>query len=292
MKKLSFLIIAFLGVLSHINAQELKSKKGENYLPEKGDWSIGFNPEGLFRYVGNIFNGTDNNNAPNVDFLKTGVIVGKKFITAKEALRATVNLDINSGKIITPSYFRDTAIPNPTPGESPILAPPICKTLTATNSNFNVTLGIGKEYRRGKTRLQGFYGADVLLNIKSSKIDSSTQYVKGFGDQSSYNRSDYTKSITHTSGLGIGFTVQGFMGAEYFLFPKISVAAQYNYGLSFRYQALSKEIHKFTGVGIQGLPAASAAAAYYSDFTKQGPKDNSIGIGGVGVGSISMNFYF
>lgn len=297
MKKLSILFIAFVVIASQANAQELKSKKGENYLPEKGDWSIGFNPSGLFKYVGNIFNGTDNNDAPNVDFLKTGVIVGKKFVTAHQANRAIVNLDINTGKIISPTYARDTAIPNPTVGESPILAPLICRTLTVTNSNFNVTLGVGKEYRKGKTRLQGFYGADVLLNIKSSKIDSATQYFKGpsalgFGDQSSYNKSDYIRSIAHTSGLGFGFTVQGFIGAEYFIFPKIAIGAQYNYGLTFNYQAYSKEIHKFTGIGIQGLPSASDAAAYYSDFTKQGPKDNRIGLGGVGVGSISMNFYF
>ena len=78
MKKI-ILTAAAVFALSFANAQDLKSSKGENYLPEAGDWAIGFNADGLFHYVGNAFNQAGNNAAPSVDFQQAGTFVGKKF---------------------------------------------------------------------------------------------------------------------------------------------------------------------------------------------------------------------
>ena len=36
-------------------------------------------------------------------------------------------------------------------------------------------------------------------------------------------------SVENKSGLGLGVGVQGFIGAEYFIFPKMSIGAQYTY---------------------------------------------------------------
>ena len=55
MKKI-ILTVAAVFAFGAVNAQDLKSKKGENYLPVSGDWAIGFNADGLFNYVGNAFN--------------------------------------------------------------------------------------------------------------------------------------------------------------------------------------------------------------------------------------------
>ena len=48
MKKI-ILTAAAVFAFSFANAQDLKSSKGENYLPEAGDWSISFNADNLFR---------------------------------------------------------------------------------------------------------------------------------------------------------------------------------------------------------------------------------------------------
>ena len=61
MKKLSILALVF-GIMSFTaKSQDLKSKRGEPFLPEKGDWAIGFNADGIFSYIGNAFNGTIGN---------------------------------------------------------------------------------------------------------------------------------------------------------------------------------------------------------------------------------------
>jgi hypothetical protein len=46
MKKI-ILTVAAVFAMSFANAQDLKSKKGENYLPQSGDWAIGFNADGI-----------------------------------------------------------------------------------------------------------------------------------------------------------------------------------------------------------------------------------------------------
>ena len=38
-------------------------------------------------------------------------------------------------------------------------------------------------------------------------------------------------NATYKAGTAINVAVKGFIGAEYFIFPKMSIGAQYNYGL-------------------------------------------------------------
>ena len=66
-----------------------------------------------------------------------------------------------------------------------------------------MTVGYGKEWRKGTTRLQGFYGADALVG--------------------------FTAPAKKEFGFGLG--VQGFAGVEYFIFPKVALGAQYTYGV-------------------------------------------------------------
>jgi hypothetical protein len=219
MKKL-LSIVALLTVVSlSVNAQDLKSKKGENYLPEKGDWSIGFNADGMLGYFGNIFNGSTENDASvdfpgsDVSFLNDATFVGKRFTSNNTATRYTANLVFTSVK---------EGDADPT-------------------TNMNITAGYGKEWRKGKTRLQGFYGADALLGFGSSKTSS--------GDK--------------TSSFGIG--VNGFIGAEYFVLPKMAIGAQYNYGIGFSQDTDADDV-KTSSFGL-----------------------NEIGLNG---GSLSLNLYF
>ena len=81
MKKIILSVVAIMA-FGFANAQDLKSKKGENYLPEAGDWAISFNADGIFEYVGNSFNGNLGNSAPDVDFVRANTFGGKKFIYA------------------------------------------------------------------------------------------------------------------------------------------------------------------------------------------------------------------
>ena len=224
MKKI-ILTVAAVFALSFANAQDLKSSKGENYLPEAGDWAVGFNADGLFNYVGNAFNHTANT-APSVTYQNAGTFVGKKFTTATEAYRVIANFQVNSGSETNAAGNK------------------------ATNSSFALMAGLGKEWRKGKTRLQGFYGADAMLGISSG---SSTDAA----------------GVETKNGMGFSIGAQGFLGAEYFLFPKISIGAQYTYGLSITSQAARE---------VGGVKTTNATSGF--------------NLGGVGVSSINMTLHF
>jgi hypothetical protein len=234
MKKI-ILTVAAVFALTFANAQDIKSSKGENYLPEAGDWAIGFNADGLFHYAGNMFNQAGNNDAPSVNFQNEsgGTFVGKKFITDKMAYRVMANLYVNSGS------SGDAA----TTGED-------------KNTNFGLKVGLGKEWRRGKTRLQGFYGADLYLSFRSDKTTSTL-----------------LTDVRTVSSSGLGLGARGFLGAEYFLFPKISIGAQYTYGLDINVVGATK-------ITQTGLPDS------------EGGKSTNINLGGVGVTSINMTLHF
>lgn len=230
MKKISILAFAF-GIISlSANSQNLTSKKGEPYLPQAGDWSIGFNTDGIFEWLGNSFNGTSGNNAPSVDFNNGfGSFVGKRFTSATTATRYIANLSAVSNKN----------------GDN-------------SNSQFGLTVGYGKEWRRGATRLQGFYGADALIGVGSN---SWKQVSPG-------NTTEYK------SGMGIQVGGQGFIGAEYFIFPKISVGAQYQYAVYVSSSPKSKTTYT------DGTP------------TLEGTANSQFGLSGVGVANMTVNLHF
>lgn len=190
MKKI-ILSLAAVFAFGAASAQELVSSKGEEYLPKQGDWSIGFNVGNALTYLGQAFNGSTSNpgndlfrESSNVLDFSTGVLsntvkgitfVGKKFDEDNKATRYTVNFNFNIDKQ---------------------------KDVDASTA-FGLTVGLGKEWRKGTTRLQGFYGADALVG--------------------------FTAPAKKEFGFGLG--VQGFAGVEYFIFPKVALGAQYTYGV-------------------------------------------------------------
>ena len=238
MKKI-ILTAAAVFAFSFANAQDLKSSKGENYLPEAGDWSISFNADNLFKYAGNAFSNAGNNVIGQVQNSNaSGSFTGKKFVTATQADRYTVGFQLGAGSSTESGVEK-------------------------TSTMIKATAGIGKEWRKGKTRLQGFYGYDLLANItlvdntKTSSATAGTNEVKG--------------------GFGFGVGAKGFLGAEYFLFPKIAIGAQYTYGVSLNIAGASTS----TNTPVTG-PATET----------KGAKSTSFGVGNVGVASMSLSLYF
>ena len=188
MKKILLSALAvFAFSFANAQEQEIVSSKGENYLPQQGDWSIGFSANSALSFVGNAFNGStgnsvafDKNDATKLPgFANSVSFLGKNFTEDKKADRYTVNLLF--------SYEKQ-------------------KDVDAT-TQFVLLAGYGKEWRKGTTRLQGYYGVDGLVGLVSP---AKKQF-----------------------GFGIG--AQGFAGVEYFIFPKVALGAQYTYGVSFEY---------------------------------------------------------
>ena len=236
MKKLFTLLVAFSVVSASVNAQEVnfKSKRGENILPEKGDWAISFNADGLFKVIANAFK--DGNNSQDMNFTNNyvGKFVGKKFCGEKQACRYIANLEVSTTKLNTG------------------------KDSSSSASAFKMEVGLGKEWRRGKTRLQGFYGIDGLVGVHTN----NTKVVNGI---------DVTK---HKNPFGLDVSALGFIGAEFFVFPKVSLGAQYQYGLSLSITPKDKTYNN-------GTPE-----------TNERSGSTSFGLGGVGVASMIVTAHF
>ena len=217
MKKI-ILTVAAVFALTFANAQDFKSKRGENFMPEAGDWAISFQAAPFLNYVGKILGG--NASSPASDSPEKNSFVGKKFITDKTANRIVFNFGFGS----TDSASAPTTVPASVTGWLSTI--PAGFADTYQNSSFDLNVGLGKEWRRGSTRLQGYYGADAMIGVSSSTWTASNSSTPG--------------QYTYTDGMSINLGAMGFLGAEYFILPKMSIGAQYNYGLKIKSQGASK----------------------------------------------------
>ena len=258
MKKVILLGALTLGVYGAFAQDSLKSvskglvsKKGEAYLPEANDWAISFDAVPFLNYAGNLFSGsTTSNTSPGGNWINPAymTITGKLFKDAKTAYRATVRIGMHSGKV--KAEINDATVT--TPPVYPNL-PAMKEDMWKTSSHY-VGLGAGIEMRRGKTRLQGFYGADAMIWMSGVKnkfeygnalspsgtvvtVASSTN----FGANATSTGSNVA-GVTDTYGNAaritedkkgsiFGFGVRGFIGAEYFIFPKIAIGGEYGWGI-------------------------------------------------------------
>jgi hypothetical protein len=193
------------------SAQDLTSKKGEDYLPQSGDWSIGFDATSTLNYVGNLFNSSAI--APTTDYLIANTIYGKIMSDDNAAWR--VNLGLNLLKTIDNTMVQDLD----TSASSGDMVED-----KYTNGTTQINLSFGKEWRKGSTRLQGVYGAEALFGISS--VTEKWEYGNSAKDRFASN-----DPIESKSGLSFGFGLRGFIGVEYFILPKISISGEY--GLSF-----------------------------------------------------------
>ena len=151
-------------------SDQLVSKKGEQYLPESGDWAISFSAAPFLQYAGNLFSGaTATNIAPTANFLNGNqTIIGKYFVDNQTAYRGLVRIGINSM------------------GQDNIVAQDGSATGTVTDhaawAQHFVGLGAGYEKRRGKTRIQGYYGAEFMFAL----LGSSNTYTYGNSYSNTY----------------------------------------------------------------------------------------------------------
>ena len=85
------------------SAQQILSKKGYPILPEKGEWSVGFDAVPFLQYAGNLFNGNNKNDAPEASYKKNNPYTFSGLYVKDEntAYRAKIRLGLNSTKTDT-----------------------------------------------------------------------------------------------------------------------------------------------------------------------------------------------
>ncbi len=233
MKK-SVLALALAFGVTTAFAQDLTSKKGEPILPEAGDWGIGIDANPFLNYVGNMFGKTANNVAPTWDFLTTNqTISGRYFADEKTVYRGAVRLGFGSSKAA-----------NIVVDDASTATPQATKEDTKTTGTHGIGLSGGIEMRKGKTRLQGYYGGEVGIYLGGTK-DTYT-YGNAFSTSNTTPTSTSWSGLTPTGSGGVGsrttamaqgstftFGLRGFIGAEYFVMPKMSIGGEFGWGLGF-----------------------------------------------------------
>jgi len=241
------------------NDDPVLNKKGHPILPKAGDIALGFNAIpamdlvfNSLRYVsimGNSAPAAVNVAAPTNQYVQgsNNQIVGKYFLEDKAAIRFKVGFNTLSGSMVN-SVQDAEVMYNATLGTAEdIQAASLIRVedkLRYSKSNIMITAGY--EMRRGYRRLQGFYGAEIGIGGTSAR--QNVTYGNAFSDvyavQYTTNFNSFaTANQLPTSGRtvrnlwtkergGIRFGVRGFIGVEYFVFSKISVAAEYGWGYS------------------------------------------------------------
>jgi hypothetical protein len=241
MKKSIFFAATLAFTAVSVSAQDLTSKKGEPILPEAGDYSIGIDATPFLNYFGNFIGGDGTNTAPGWNHLNgLNTIVGKYFVDPNMAYRGILRIGLNS------STQRATI------GDASASTPPTFPNLPAfkedvlkSSSSF-IGLGGGIEHRRGKTRLQGFYGGELFIwtlasketytygNALSATILVNNTTTTDFGSNLGLDTyGNDARTLVEKSGRTFGIGLRGFIGAEYFVLPKFSIGGEFGWGLGF-----------------------------------------------------------
>lgn len=298
MKKLiSIIAIICLLPLMGVSAQEKAEKQ---YLPEEGDWAIGIDVVPLLKYVGNAFNGSqeneieslggapftkNNKNFRNRILMPDVSIMGKYMLTDEWALRANVGIMVCSE--YDRRYVQDdkAALLKPLSEEKVIDK--------AHHSKNGMSIAIGAEYRKGSKRVQGVFGAGLLFAFQNDKTTYSWGNEMTTINQNpsiAFDRNNETmlgdNRILKNNGQGSDFYtgITGSAGVEWFIAPKISLGAEVNLSL---YYLFGNQ----TYIESEGYNTSTQKIETRTDLVSPGNRGFYIGTESLG-GSLNMTFYF
>ncbi|MCB9169334.1 MAG: hypothetical protein H6597_04920 [Flavobacteriales bacterium] len=276
------LFTAALLAASAVSAQtgEITSSKGENYLSQDGDWGLTFDAQPVLNYVGNLFNGNQNNNYQAALSWANSYwgIQGKKLVDANTAYRGMLRIGFGSNKS---TELVPTADPNDDQNNT---TEDVMKV-----GNFDLAIGVGLEKRRGSTRVVGVYGAEVFITLDTKK----TTYE--YGDALSTTNTQHTN--TFNQGMGVtekkdgsafGFGLGVFGGIEWFVAPKVSLSGEYTWGLALVSQGLGETTTEtWNGTSVVTTTVEGNGDSETADKTSSFTLDT--GVSGFDLG---INFYF
>lgn len=305
MKKL-LLLGLFLSVFKIVLAQDLTSHQGEVILPEAKDWSFGIDAT---KFIKNA----------KFDFLTSAqTITGKYFIDPKTAYRFGLRIGYNNWT--TKTYVTDKVAATSSVQAYP--AAVAVKENAWRRSAMAVGLSAGIEKRRGKTKLQGLYGAEGGFFISSASdkfsygnglnpspltpvdvdtTDAMRSPVLGAADN--INMAPPIQGVKggarvrqRKNGVAFSIAARVFIGAEYFVLPKMSVGGEFGWGAAYSLVGRSETVYE--SIGSSTVPGASAVPTV-KQTTVDGSQSSTVIIDNSNVGilgglsaSLRLNVYF
>jgi hypothetical protein len=323
MKKSLTLLALALGISTSF-AQELKSKKDEMILPEAGDWGLAIDADPFLRYAGNFFGKTTTNNAPTFNFFTNAMTIsGKYFTDAQNAYRGSVRIGLGGAteRNMVADVLKMQAAATSTATGWP--APSAMVENVWKQSNTTIGLAAGMEMRRGKTRLQGYYGGEVgiyvnmmkdkftygntLVSTTTSSLQVDVKAADEFTTPNLYGNvgnnvgSPALPGLTAAGarvterkyGTSFSFGVRGFIGAEYFILAKMSIGGEFGWGLGLTKTGATKTT--WEGIGDNGAGTQSVGSAEIETAKGSGQwwldTDGKNSVWGP-TGTLRLNLYF
>lgn len=305
MKKIFATILAMTSALAGFaqdsttdEAQVIRSKKGEAYLPVAGEWGLGVSANPFLDYLGNFLHGDNYNSAPGFDFASNPAssiaVFGKLMVDANTAYRVRFNINVSS------NTNKAVVLQNELNGD--IFYPSFADDWQKVNTT-GIVIAPGIEKRRGTTRLQGVYGAELVLAFSNTKVsydygnkisaDFQTPFTTDFS-YTGYGNNIFVgnpgaaelRVVEDKSGASFLAGARGFIGVEYFFAPKISIGGEFGYMLGFQTQrrgTITAEVYDPTNL--------KAREVKIDEYENGGVTSVGIGLDNLS-GSINLLFYF
>lgn len=209
--------------------EEQKTTQGSEYFPKAGDFGIGFDATPFLYYLGNAFNGTEDNSLN----LNDNTLYFRYFLSDNSAAR--VALRINSTKEVDNRYVSDDAA---------FMEDPLSQNQVedrAIYSSNNYDLKLGYQMFRGKNRLRGFFGGDLFFGYAkySEEFEYGNQMTVLNPIPTSAFGSGAERQLTRNYGSEFSVGVGAFTGAEYYFMSKACLGVELGllYGQSFEGQS-------------------------------------------------------
>ena len=292
-KRITVLFLSILSLTLTTVAQDapdapepLKSKRGELILPQAGNWGLGIDATPFLEYFGNFFHGEEHNDAPSFNSPSGLALIGKYMKDDHTAyrIRFALNRLSETGKNLVPDDSNED--PEPKYVEDKVV-----------DTDVDIVLGTGIEKRRGNGRLQGIYGAEVAFGLSSG--NTKYEYGNSFDEGDNGNTPTFTiwngvypnfitvdteRVTEEKTGTQFSFGINGFVGIEYFIAPKISLGGEVGYGIGFRSNPKGKTTLEYYDAADNELKKETTES--YNNTT------GSFDIGTATYGSINLLFYF
>ena len=250
MKKRMLLFTLMFSSAMMLNAQttEMKNKKDIIITPEAHDWAIGFNAAPFLSYAGNIFNANTNNSVSTAFVDGNQAIYGKYFLTNSTAIRGSLRIMSYNAKN---EILTDTNTINSNPSY-------VTDVMKSTGAGF--VLSGGYEMRRGKNRLQGYYGGELMFRFGGTTPNTSFTYGAPLDSANiAMGGAVNGRVLSSKAGSTLGFGLRAFIGAEFFFLPKMSLAAEYGFGFMYSTTSAGETVSEFYGYE---TPSATTKTTY------------------------------
>lgn len=215
MKKLTLTLllivsISFTSIFAQEESDALTNKNGKVILPQAGDWAIGIDATPFLTYFGGFLSNAGAT-APTFNTPNGFTVYGKKFITSKTAYRGSVRFNMAST-----SNNNFISLPSDPTSEAD-------QKEAFKTSTVDIMLNLGMEKRIGDNRIQGIYGASGVIGYNNNGVTSRKNEV------STSNTYQGPFILKDKPGATFTLAAQAFVGVEYFVAPKISIAGEVSY---------------------------------------------------------------